>query len=479
MTDIWVCDRCHSINRQRDTRCYKCGAKQEQASGPGLIADVRTEQAILARARVRYRSSFLRFLVAAAFIVAYAVLGIVVLVESLPAVEYLREQVPALLSTGRLDEAELLRQVSGVVIPALAQTVCGIGALLFFAAWLSRVVMNIPALGGGTPSTTPTKAFIYPLIPFWNLWKVPSMVQNAIYRLDPKAGGFFMILLAWIGLVGSAIVGFLAGWWVNLRLATIVPRSYTLGDAIAVVESAYDMQVLVDVITTLMASFGAIVLVLVMFRIEGRARARDREIRKAAATPQPEPGTVAARPGAVTYEAAAASGAAAAARARSDPPPDAVQERSVLAATGRPEPEPEPGPSPSSGPWSGPSSGPGPSPSSGPSSGPPSARTPGPGVPASPTPDVLSDVGGGPRAAASTGPRLTVVVDSDGGIVAGLEGESETVTLDELRAAAAALANAGGTAAVTRTSEAAAARWTARWVATALRDAGVPTDSSD
>ncbi len=28
-----------------------------------------------------------------------------------------------------------------------------------------------------------------------------------------------MILLAWVGLVGSWIVSFVVGWWVNLRIA--------------------------------------------------------------------------------------------------------------------------------------------------------------------------------------------------------------------------------------------------------------------
>ena len=98
--------------------------------------------------------------------------------------------------------------------------------------------MNVPALGGGTPGTTPTKAFIYPLIPFWNLFKTPPMIQDALYRLDPKAGGFFMILVAWVGLVGSAIFSFLAGWWVNLRIATRRRNARSLGEAIAVVQGA-------------------------------------------------------------------------------------------------------------------------------------------------------------------------------------------------------------------------------------------------
>ncbi len=418
MTDVWVCSTCHSINRQRGSRCYKCGAKQEQ--GSAVLADVRTQAAIQTRALVPYRRSILRAIIAAAFIVAYAVLGVVVLFESLPAVQYLRDQTPIILQTGRIDQGELFRLASRAVVPALLQTVCGIGALLFFAAWLSRVIMNVPALGGGTPGATPTKAFIYPLIPFWNLFKTPPMIQDALYRLDPRAGGFFMILVAWIGLVGSAIIGFIAGWWVNLRLATVVPGSSTLGEAIDVVVGAYDMQVLITIVTTLMASLGAIVLVMVMFRIESRASARDREIRAAAFAPRAEPGTVEARPGGVSWEAAAAGGVA---MAMTAPAPDPVQARGVTAATG----------------------------------GSVSALL------AVPDP---------------AGPRLIVTVESGGRIVAELDGESEVVSLADLQDAAAPLARAGGTAIVTA-ADGADAHWTAREIAQALRASGVATTFED
>jgi hypothetical protein len=279
VTDIWVCSTCSSINRQRNDRCYKCGARQSEATG--ALADTRTTQAIQSRAVVRYRGSLIRAIIAAGFIIAVAVLGVIVLNESLDAVRYLRDQIPDILQTGVIDEAELTRRAAGAIVPATTQTICAIGALLFFSAWLSRVVANIPALGGGTPGTTPTRAFVTPLIPIYNLFKTPPIIQDALYRLDPKAGGFFMILIAWIGLVGSWIVSFIAGWWVNLRILTIGPNAETLGDAIDAVQQAYDVQVVVSIITTLMVSGGAIVLVLVMFRIESRARARDREVRHA------------------------------------------------------------------------------------------------------------------------------------------------------------------------------------------------------
>lgn len=413
MTDVWVCGTCHSINRQRGSVCYKCGAPQSGAVN--AIADVRTELAIQTRARVAYRSSLLRASIAAIFIVAYAVLEVVVLFESLPAIQFLRTQIPAILQ-GELATAEILRLAAPAAVPTLLASISGIAALLFFAAWLSRVIMNVPALGGGTPNTTPTKAFIYPLIPFWNLLKTPPMIQDALYRLDPKAGGFFMILVAWIGLVGSAILGFLLGWWVNIRIASVGTSARSLGEAIDMVQGAVDMQILVDIVTTLMSAFGAIVLVLIMFRMESRARARDREIRAAAAAPRAEPGTVAARPGGVSWEMAAAAAAAhpgATTRSPTPPPAIAVDE-------------------------------------------PPPATT-----------------------NVATGPRLHLRIQGPDSMVATLDGESEPITLAELPEAAQALARANGSAMIATGAAGTGAASLADEAHRILAAAGVPTTTED
>ena len=141
-------------------------------------------------------------------------LTVVALFESLPAIQFLRTQIPSIMQ-GQVDSAKILRLSAPAAIPTLLAGISGIAAFLLFAAWLSRVVMNVPALSNGTPDATPTKAFIYPLIPFWNLLKTPPMIQDALYRLDPRAGGFFMILVAWVGLVGSTIFSFAwldCGW---------------------------------------------------------------------------------------------------------------------------------------------------------------------------------------------------------------------------------------------------------------------------
>jgi hypothetical protein len=456
MTDIWVCGTCHSINRQRGSSCYKCGAPQSGAIN--AIADVRTESAIQTRARVPYRSSLLRALLASVFIVAYAVLTVVVLFESLPAVQYLRGQVPAIMQ-GQLDSTEILRLSAPAAIPTLLAGIAGIAALVFFAAWLSRVVMNVPALGGGTPTTTPTKAFFYPLIPFWNLLKTPPMIQDALYRLDPKAGGFFMILVAWIGLVGSAILGFLVGWWVNLRIASVGTSARSLGEAIAMVQGAVDMQILIEIVTTLLSALGAIVLVLIVFRIESRARARDREIRKAAAAPRAEPGTVAARPGGTSWEMAAAAAAA---------QPNATT-RSPVQPPAAPDVRAEAPPA-------------APDPASAAAHG--AGMVPGPlgFVPADSAPEAFEaptaarEQRGAP-ARIPTGPRLHLRVRGPDTMIATLDGESEPITLAELPETASAIARANGSAVIATDAAgtgAASLAWEAIRIFTA---AGVPTST--
>ena len=160
MTDIWICGTCHSINRQRSDKCYKCGAQQDMtASGP--LADLRTERALAQRAARPYRSSLLFALIAGVAILAVAVLGVITLSESLASARFIRDQLPAIVG-GTLDERDIAAAFAPALVPALARTAAAGIALLAFAIWLSRVVSNIPALGGGQPSMSSTRALGLP-----------------------------------------------------------------------------------------------------------------------------------------------------------------------------------------------------------------------------------------------------------------------------------------------------------------------------
>jgi hypothetical protein len=281
MTDIWVCGTCHSVNRQRSRRCYKCGAEQETAA-TGQGATHRQEEAIAVRAVVGYRSSSALGFVTAVLLLALAgvAVGLVVLeIQAYPAVVAEIDRLAAGGTpnpNGAIGWAESALPLAAVNLGVVVLT------LLFFAAWLSRVVRNVPALGGGVPGSTPARAFRNTLIPVVNLWTVPGILTDVLYRLDPTAGGLFMVGAAWLGLVGSWIVSFLAGWYIDLRLQFDAFNAASLDAFIASVRGLLPIALAIDVVCGLLIAAGAVVLILLIVRIERRSRARDAEVRAVA-----------------------------------------------------------------------------------------------------------------------------------------------------------------------------------------------------
>jgi hypothetical protein len=212
-------------------------------------------------------------------------MGVYLVIASLDGVTELKAAFVGILEgTASLRDPELLAaaQAQALVTPALVRFALLIVAVVAFGLWLSLVVSNIPALGGGTPSTSPLKAFVYPLIPVLNLYKVPGMIQDALYRVEPRAGGFFMVALAWFGLVGSYFVSILASWWIGIAMIDSIRRAESRDEVARAFGAAVDQRVIVEVVTALMVVAGAVFLVLIMLRIERRSAARDREIRSAA-----------------------------------------------------------------------------------------------------------------------------------------------------------------------------------------------------
>lgn len=297
MTDVWVCSNCKSINRIRDTRCYSCGQRQEEVAVVSEHApNVRLAEATAHRTIRGYESSAPFAIAAGILIVVVAALGLWLLVESLRGMDILRDAFVRAVLTG--DEAALdplLAEQQRLASPSSLRLLLLLLAMLAFGLWLSRVRLNIPALGGGTPGWGPWKALLYPLIPIVNLVRVPVMVQDALYRLDPRGGGLGMVFLAWIGFVGSWIVGIVGGAIiVSAFIGAVVsaPTADALADAFG---SMLDQSVILSIITEIMTAAGALLLLAIMARIEGRASARDEEIRAQLAPaimPAPEAGLV-------------------------------------------------------------------------------------------------------------------------------------------------------------------------------------------
>jgi hypothetical protein len=281
VTDIWVCAKCHSINRQRGKRCYKCGADQETAA-TGEMSTLRQEQAIVSRTVVRYKPASALGLAASIFLLCLVAVVIASLIDSIALSRFFDTQLGLFETTGTIDEAawdarlaqtDRLGLISlGVVVPTL----------LFFGAWLGRVVANVPALGGGIPGTSPGRAFVNTLIPLVNLRTVPGMVQDVLYRLDPKAGGVFMVGIAWFGLVGSWILSFLAGWYLQLRVTFDILGATSIKEAVASLRGLFTAALILDIVTSVLISIGAVVLIMLMIRIDRRSQARDAEVRAVA-----------------------------------------------------------------------------------------------------------------------------------------------------------------------------------------------------
>jgi hypothetical protein len=278
MTDVWVCGECHSINRQRDNRCYKCGARQE-AAATGELATHRQEQAIATRAVIGYRPAAPLGLAAAIFLLGLVAVCVATMIQSLEIGAFANGQVDLMKATHTVDRAAFAAFDEQDRILGLAQIAIIVPLLIFFGAWLSRVVSNVPALGGGIPTTQPWRAFVNTLLPIVNLRTVPGMIQDVLYRLDPKAGGVFMVATAWVGLVGSWLLAIVAGWYLRARLFADVFNAGSLDEALEGVRGVVTAAVVVDVVTCILISLGAFVLILLMIRIERRSRARDAEIR--------------------------------------------------------------------------------------------------------------------------------------------------------------------------------------------------------
>ena len=281
MTDIWVCGNCHSINRQRSKNCYKCGSAQSVAATDDG-ATHRQEQAIAMRSVVAYRPAAALGLAASIFLVGLAAVQVFGIIESFGLARFFTSQLDLLKASGTFDDGAFnarLADSSRLDVISLAVV---LPALLFFAAWLSRVVSNVPALGGGIPGASPWRAFVTTLIPVTNLRTVPGIIQDVLYRLDPKAGGIFMVGIAWFGLVGSWIVSYFAGRYVGLRVTFDIRNAASLDQAIESLRTLVTAALVIDIVTGVLIAIGAVVLIMLMLRIERRSRARDAEVRAVA-----------------------------------------------------------------------------------------------------------------------------------------------------------------------------------------------------
>jgi hypothetical protein len=279
MLDVWVCGTCHSINRERADKCYKCGAPRSAATGQG--AGLRQERAIQARLVAPVRNTFPLAAVAIIFILGLAGFEIATSVIEVQLAPQVTAALDSALNGGQLDTASLDAFAAGLDRYALPTLLCFLAGWLSLAAWLSLSVANIPGLGGGAPPVDAVRAFFYTLIPGYTFRHVPRIIQALLYQLDSRAGGVIVAMLAWVGLFGAFVFSYLAGVFINIRLGSDAFNAQSVDEFIQSAKGLLDGAVIVDVVTSGMIAIGALALAATMLRIESRRAAREREIEEA------------------------------------------------------------------------------------------------------------------------------------------------------------------------------------------------------
>jgi hypothetical protein len=265
MTNMWACGSCRSVNNAKSNRCYSCHAPR------AVVAVAAGEMPTLGRpvaaaAEHPYRSARLRALLACVLIFGAAVLSLVLWWD-----EY--RMVGALLDGDDLAVLVSLAETN-LQIFLLAWVPIAVAGLIMWAAWISRMMDNLPALGLGYPRVTPTMAFVENFLPGFNLFRMPARIREVSSKLDPT-GNQGLIAVAWLALFGS---------WLIARVATFVVLV-----GIKSVEGRLQASVIIDGIVAVVGLVGYLMVIAVIIRTEQLAGARARA--HAAGVPASAPAT--------------------------------------------------------------------------------------------------------------------------------------------------------------------------------------------
>jgi hypothetical protein len=225
-SEPWVCGSCRSFNEVRSTRCYKCHTPRLLAeadlstlivAGAGATeASAAVTEAATAAVLGGYRGSSVRAGIVQCMLVATGIVTVVVSVAG-------AEVISRLLAG---DREYARREIGAVNDLAWVQYGFFGVTLLCWAAWLSRVVDNIPKVGLGWPNVSPTAAFIENFLPGWNLLRIPSILRDVLHRLERTGGRGDMLLAAgWLGLAGGTVLppafGLVLGFFVSSMLQAV------------------------------------------------------------------------------------------------------------------------------------------------------------------------------------------------------------------------------------------------------------------
>jgi hypothetical protein len=246
--DFWACRVCRSINPIRSDRCYSCHT-------PRAVAGARpTDLSVTEREPPPAITSVYRSTEARAVAVSIATIGFIL-------ATFLALWVTWTIGDARAVDgrraAELVQAERWPLL--LLAPITGVLALVAYAAWISRVVENLPALGGGYSRVSPTMAFIEPLIPGVNLYSLPARTAEAVRKLEGASQTFALIAIAFLLVVGPPIVAALA-----IRGASLFESRAELTRTIAnALIGSFSIQ-----------SIGLLVGLAVVWQIEGLCRTR-------------------------------------------------------------------------------------------------------------------------------------------------------------------------------------------------------------
>jgi hypothetical protein len=234
----WVCGNCRSINPGGTDRCYSCRAPRAlavDADGRGAAPKIDERAAPIEQAKLAvrggavYRSSAGRALVIQLLVMVVTVITLVQIVLTDVAVVQFSDATTADLPAV-IDASKTLLVLLG------AEVVAWLVAFVAWGAWLSRVVSNVPALGGGFPKSTPDAAFVSSVVPGYNLYSATSILRDAMARLSEA---------------GKARVGLLTAWWIFLLLA-ILPIVGLIPGPVFLIRLGY--RILISLVVSVVAT---------------------------------------------------------------------------------------------------------------------------------------------------------------------------------------------------------------------------------
>jgi hypothetical protein len=207
-SDVWACSVCRSLNGKRADRCYSCHTPREVAGVKPADLPV-TGAAPPPRITTTYRSSEGRAVTVTVTTILFILFAILAL--------WTMKQLGDLRADGQAAAADaLVRQRWPLLVVAAA---LGPAALVAYAAWISRVIENLPSLGAGYSRVSPGQAFFEPLIPGYNLLAMPARMSEVIGKLDQGVFAQALLGLAIIGVVAPAAV-FIWVWRATLIVGT-------------------------------------------------------------------------------------------------------------------------------------------------------------------------------------------------------------------------------------------------------------------